>query len=60
MNIGLFMAARKLDMKRLKVGGLLTEFMAAPGCSSDPQDLHPEILDKCDQYHIGWFAWRYF
>lgn len=37
----LFVAARDLDMKRLDVGGLLTEFMAAPGSSSDPQDIHP-------------------
>lgn len=37
----IFMAARKLDMKRLGVGGLLTEFMAVPGTYGDPQDNYP-------------------
>lgn len=53
------MGARKLDMKRLGVGGLLTEFMAVPGTPGDPQDYYPKILDKCDKYHIGWFAYLY-
>lgn len=35
------MAARKLDMKRLGVGGLLSEFMAVPGTPGDPQDYYP-------------------
>ena len=53
------MGARKLDMKRLGVGGLITEFMAVPGTPNDDQDNHPEILDQCDKHHVGWFAWRY-
>lgn len=53
------MAARKLDMRRLGVGGLITEFMAVPGTPGDNQAYYPEILNKCDKYHIGWFAYLF-
>ena len=33
--------------------------MAVPGTPGDDQDIYPEVLDKCDQHHIGWFAWLY-
>lgn len=40
-GIDIFMSARRLDMKRLKVGGLLTEFMAVAGTKGDPQNQYP-------------------
>jgi hypothetical protein len=52
------MAARMLDMKRLGVGGLLTEFFA-----TDEEKLlqgeSKEMLRRCDKKNIGWFAWQY-
>ena len=36
----IFIGARKLDMKRLGVGGLMTEFMAVPNADegTDPNE----------------------
>lgn len=55
VDMDIFLYARKLDMKRLEMGGILTEFFAL----TDQAERDMVILDKCDSMFLSWFAWDY-